>query len=85
MRIAELDASRLGERLIMLPVIAAQLGHAAPRHSTTYLSVAGEAEIEFLVDLIGGLSTEAMAGKWYGGSDRIREFVRRLPAPEASE
>jgi hypothetical protein len=68
----------------MLPVIAAQLGHTAPRDSTTYLTGAGEAEIEFVVDLVGGLSTEEMAEKWYGGPNRILDFIRHTPPPEAS-
>ena len=84
MRIAELDASRLGETLIMLPVIAAQLGHAVPRGAATYVTGAGGAEIEFVVDLVGGLSTEEMAEKWYGGPDGIRGFIHHMSPPETS-
>ena len=78
----ELDPARIGEVLLRLPVAAAQLGHAAPRNTLPYLEGSDAPEVRFVIDVLGGMSTEKVADKWYGGMTEMPRLMRELRAPK---
>ena len=79
---SNLDAAALGRGLMMLPVIAAQLRHEWPRDSVTYLRGAEELEAAFLVDVVGGMKTDEIVDRWFGGIESVHEIISSRPRPD---
>lgn len=76
--IEDIDAAKLGNALLMLPLISMQLGHASPRNSATYLEGAEDPERRYLVDVLKGRRTAEILDDWFGGEARAQELLLQI-------
>jgi hypothetical protein len=82
MKVDDLDPQRVGDVLLRLPVVSAQLGHATPRNSITYLAGSDEPEVHFVTDILDGVPTDQIVDKWYGGSEAMLDLIKAILSPE---
>lgn len=70
-----LDAESVGNQMIRLVAVARQFGHSRPSHSICYLNHEDNPEGEFVDDMMSGMSTKALADKWFGGMEGAGRFA----------
>ena len=78
MTIYEIDPAKLGNALLMLPLISMRLGHVRPRNSVPYLEGAEDPESHYLVDVLKGRKTAEILDEWFGGEERARSLLRQM-------
>src|SRR5258708_7214692 len=84
--VLELDSAAIGSVLTWLPAISAMLRHESLRATLDYgcpEAAAHPREAEFVSDLLT-MSTEEIAGKWYGGLANASAFASAASALAAS-
>lgn len=63
----DLNLTVVGDYLMRLIALSATLGHAEPRNTLVYAHTPAGSEGEFVNDVLDGMTTAAIAEKWFGG------------------
>lgn len=78
MPVLGLDLERIGDVLVRLVAGSSMLGHVKPQSTLCYVNPADGPEIEFVRDVLSGMSSRRLAAKWYcgeQGASRLTSFI----------
>lgn len=92
MRAGGLDLDKLGHAVLMLPLVALQLGHVSLEQTDIYLHPIAP-EDQFVDDVLKlkagrrhgrGMSTEEFCEKWFDGEDGALTLLKRITSAHVS-